>query len=139
MLRNESFVEAKDHLKEAKGLYHQALVEFERAREKKDGALLRDACGKGWLATLEATNALLIKKGIKEEELPRADRGRRYLIYKYADKELRLYYLSLRDSLHIEGYYDGTVSFDEMERYLDDLRLYIEKIEGIGEDYGILV
>lgn len=30
---------------------------------------------------------------------------------------------------HIEGYYDGTLNFDEMEEYLDDLNLYIQKIE----------
>lgn len=117
------------HLEEAKRLYQKALEEFERAKEKNDGIVLRDACGKGWLATIEAANALLVKKGIKDEELPRAERGRRYMVFKYGDKELRLLYLSLRDSLHIQGYYDGTLNFDEMEEYLNDLNLYIQKVE----------
>ena len=53
------------------------------------------------------------------------------MVFKYAERELRLYYLSLRDALHIQGYYDGTLSFDEMESYLDDLDLYIQKVEGL--------
>ena len=119
----------EEHLEEAKKLYQKALEEFERAREKNDGLVLRDACGKGWLSTIEAANALLVKKGIEDEELPRAERGRRYMVFKYGDKELRLLYLSLRDSLHIQGYYDGTLNFDEMEEYLNDLNLYIQKVE----------
>jgi uncharacterized protein (UPF0332 family) len=122
-------VSVDGHLEEAKKLYQKALEEFERAREKNDGVVLRDACGKGWLATIEAANALLAQKGIKDEELPRAERGRRYMIFKHGEKELRLLYLSLRDSLHIQGYYDGTLNFDEMEEYLNDLNLYIQKVE----------
>ena len=49
----------ENHLKEAKKLYQKALEEFENAKEKKDEIVLRDACGKGWLSTIEATNALL--------------------------------------------------------------------------------
>jgi hypothetical protein len=119
------------HLEEAIKLYQKAIEEFEKAKEKKDGMVLRDACGKGWLSTVEATYAILVKKGVKEEELPRTDRGRRFMVNKYAERELRLYYFSLRDNLHVVGYYDGTLDFDEMGRYLDDLNLYIHKVEEI--------
>ncbi len=51
------------------------------------------------------------------------------MVFKYGDKELRLSCLSLRDSLHTQGYYDGTLNFDEMEEYFNDLNLYIQKIE----------
>ncbi|MFQ6057025.1 MAG: hypothetical protein ACE5KE_03945 [Methanosarcinales archaeon] len=122
----------ENHLKEAKKLYQKALEEFENAKEKKDGIVLRDACGKGWLSTIEATNALLIKKGVKDEELPRSERGRRYMVFKYGGKDFRLLYLSLRDSLHIQGYYDGTLNFEEMEEYLEDLNFYIKKIEELN-------
>ena len=54
------------------------------------------------------------------------------LVFKHTDRELELLYLSLRESLHIEGYNDGSLSFDEMERRLDDLNLYIQKIESLG-------
>jgi hypothetical protein len=122
------------HLKEAKMLYQKALEEFEKAKENNDGVVLRDACAKGWLSTIEATYALLVKKGVHEEELPiSGDRGRRYMINKYADGELRFIYFSLRDNLHIMGYYDGALDFEEMEGYLDDLKLYIQKVEELEE------
>jgi hypothetical protein len=90
---------------------------------------LRNICSKAWLSAVEATNAFFLKKGIKEEELPKIDRGRRYMVFKYADRETRLLYFSLRDSFHIEGYYEGTLNYDEIEKYLDDLNLYIQNIE----------
>jgi len=122
-----------EHLTEARKLYRKALEEFHRAEAGKDGTLLRDACAKGWLSTVEAANALLVKSGVREEELPQAERGRRYMVFKYGAKELRLLYSSLRDNLHIQGYYDGTLNFDETKVYLDDLDLYIQKIEELGE------
>lgn len=125
---------AKKYLDEAKKLHRKAAAEFVRAKEKGDGVILRDACGKGWLSTVEAANALLVKRGVKEEELPRTDRGRRFMINKYAEGELRLYYFSLRDNLHIEGYYDGSLNFDEVDRQLEDLNLYIKKIEELKPD-----
>lgn len=118
-----------EHLTEARKLYRKALEEFYRAETGKDGTLLRDACAKGWLSTIEAANALLVKSGVGEEELPKAERGRRYLLFKYGAKEFRLLYSYLRDNLHIQGYYDGTLNFDEMKEYLNDLDLYIRKVE----------
>ncbi|MBT9159205.1 MAG: hypothetical protein DDT26_00457 [Dehalococcoidia bacterium] len=118
-----------NHLEEAWKLYQKALEEFEKAKEKSDGVVLRDACGKGWLSALEATYALLVKRGVEEEDLPQADRGRRFMVHKYAEKELELYYFSLRDNLHMEGYYNGSLDFDEVQVRLDDLNQYIQKIE----------
>ena len=117
------------HLEEARKLYQKAVEEFEIAREKNDTTYLRDACAKGWLSAIESTNALFVKKGVREEELPGNERGRRYMVFKYAERELRRYYLSIRDSLHIQGYYDGTLNFDEMEEYLSDLSQYMQKVE----------
>ena len=119
----------EDHLEEAKSLYQKAVEEFEKAKDKNDGVILRDACGKGWLSTVEATHALLVKKGVREEELLSTDRGRRYMVYKYAEEELELLYTALRNDLHIQGYYDGTLGFDEVQRDLARLNRYIRKIE----------
>ena len=117
------------HLKEAKKLYQKALEEFEKAEEKSDRVVLRDACAKGWLSVIEATYAFLVKKGVKEEELPKADRGRRYMVNKYFEREFRPYYFFLRDEFHIEGCYEGSLDFDEVQIRLEDLNLYIQKIE----------
>jgi len=120
---------AKKHLTEARKLYRKAIEEFKRAKRENDSALLRDACAKGWLAAVEAAYALMVKKGVKEEELPKADRGRGYMVSKYAEREVRWLYFSLRDRLHIEGYYDGSLSFEEVEKYLEDLDLFIQKVK----------
>ena len=125
-----------EHLIEAKKLFQKAVQEFERAREKQDGTILRDACGKGWLSAVEVTYNFLSKKGIKEEELPKTDRGRRYMVNKYAERELKWLYASLRNDLHIEGYYDGTLSFEEVQRNLADLDLYIQKVEELETQEG---
>jgi len=34
--------------------------------------LLQDGCAKGWLSVLEGLDALLLKKGVREEELPKS-------------------------------------------------------------------
>jgi uncharacterized protein (UPF0332 family) len=127
--RSEKMSTENHHLKEAKKLYQKALEEFEKAKEKSDGTVLRDACGKGWLSVIEATYALLVKRGVKEEELPKGDRGRRYMVNKYFERELKPYYFFLREEFHIEGYYEGSLDFDEVQIRLDDLNLYIQKIE----------
>jgi len=123
-------VRAENHLEKARKLHQKALKEFQKAKEKKDNTILRDACAKGWLSTTEATYTLLAKKGVKENKLPKGgDRGRRYMVDKYAERELRYIYYSLREGLHIEGYYDGALSFAEVQMRLDDLNLYIQRIE----------
>lgn len=119
----------EEHLKEARKLYQKAQQEFERAREKKDSNILRDVCAKGWISAVEAAYALLIKEGVKKEKLPKTDRGRSYMVSKYASREVRLYYFTLRDRFHIEGYYDGSLGLEEVKNYLEDLNLYIQKVE----------
>ncbi len=72
---------------------------------------------------------MLSKKGVKEEELPRFDRGRGYMVFKYAEEELKLLYKALRNDLHVEGYYEGSLSFEEAREGLNRLNLYIQKVE----------
>ncbi|MEA2032294.1 MAG: hypothetical protein U9N41_01770 [Euryarchaeota archaeon] len=129
----ERMSEEQLHLEDAKKLYRKAVEEFEIAREKNDRIFLCDACAKGWLSVIEATYALVLKKGVKEEELHRTDWGRRYMVHRYAEKELELYYFSLRDNLHIECYYERSLDFDEVQIRLNDLKYYIEKIEELEE------
>ena len=64
-----------------------------------DATILGDGCRESWLATAEATRALSVKKS---------------MVDKYAQRELRYIYYSLREGLHIEGYYDGSSGFDEV-------------------------
>lgn len=116
----------------ARELLQAAREEFARAEEAKGGAAvigLRNACGKGWLATLEALNAYFLGQGVSEQELPDNDRRRRYLAARYMDRNLRRAYIDMRQTFHIDGYYEGIVEFDDMPRYLEELEEFIESIE----------
>ena len=122
----------EDHISKARELLDAAQAEFERAKDAKGGAAvtaLRNSCGKGWLAVLEATNAFFVKQDVAEEDLPNTDRGRRYFVARYMDREMRRDFQSLRNTFHIDGYYEGIVEFDDMPEYFDELREFIDRVE----------
>ena len=95
---------------------------------------LRNACGTGWLATLEATNCYFLMQGIPEEQLPDNDRGGKYFVGRYMDRAMRVAFLEMRETFHIDGYYEGTIGFDEMSRYLDELEEYIDSIAAFASN-----
>ena len=115
----------------ARELLQAARDEFDRATEAQGGAAvigLRNACGKGWLATLEAIKVHFLKQRVPESELPDTDRGRRYFAGRYMDRDLAKTYIYLRQTFHIDGYYEGILEFDDLPRYLDELAEFIESI-----------
>lgn len=123
----------EDRIRQARDLLAAARREFELAQEARGGAAvigLRNSCGKGWLAALEATNAFFVKQGVAEEDLPDTDRGRRYFVASNMTREMKRAFIDLRQTFHIDGYYDGNVEFDAMPGYLDELEEYIDQIEG---------
>ena len=121
----------------AKELLQVARDEFARAEEAKGGAAvigLRNACGKGWLSALEATKCYFLMQGVPESELPENDRGRYYFAAQYMDRSMRRAYLEMRETFHIDGYYDASVDFDEMPRHFSELEEYINAIEESGRN-----
>ena len=121
----------------AKELLQVARDEFARAEEAKGRAAvigLRNACGKGWLAVLEATNWYFLMQGVGESQLPENDRGRKYFAAQYMDRSIRRAYLEMRETFHIDGYYDASVDFDEMPRHFSELEEYINAIEESGRN-----
>jgi hypothetical protein len=122
----------QDHIKNARDLLEAAQAEYQRAQQERGGAAvtaLRNACGKGWLAALEAANAFFIKQGTAEEDLPNTDRGRRYFAARYMDRSMRKAFDSLRSTFHIDGYYEGILEFEDMPEYFDELREFIDQAE----------
>lgn len=116
----------------ARELLQAGRDEFARAEEAKGGAAvvgLRNACGKGWLAALEAMNAHFLNQGMAESELPDKERGRRFFVSRYMSREMRRSYESMWKTFHVDGYYEGIVEFDEMPERFDDLEEFIEAIE----------
>ena len=121
----------------ARELLQVARDEFARAEEAKGRAAvigLRNACGKGWLAALEATNWYFLMQGVSESQLPENDRGRKYFAAQYMDRSMRRAYLEMRETFHIDGYYDASVDFDDMPRHFSELEEYINTIEESGRD-----
>ena len=116
----------------ARELLQAARDEFGRAEEAKGGAAvigLRNSCGKGWLATVEAINAHFLNQGVAVSELPDKERGRRFFVSRYMSREMRRNYNDLWKTFHVDGYYEGIVEFDEMPERFDELKEFIESIE----------
>ena len=122
---------ADNRIGRARELLQAAREEFARAEEAKGGAAvigLRNSCGKGWLAALEASYAFLLMQGVSEDALPQKERGRRYFVRTYMDRDMRRAYVDMLQTFHMDGYYDGIVEFDDMPRYLDELEEFIDNI-----------
>ena len=126
-------LEAQDaRLNAARDLLQAAHDEFSRAEDAQGGAAvigLRNSCGKGWLAVVEAINAHFLNQGVPESELPDKERGRRFFVSRYMSREMRRSYNDLWKTFHVDGYYEGIVEFDEMQDRFEELEEFIEDIE----------
>ena len=125
-------------LNPARELLQAARDEFARAEEAQGGAAvigLRDACGKGWLATVEAINVHFLNQGVAESELPDKERGRRFFVSRYMNREMRRNYSVLCKTFHADGYSEGIVEFDEMPERFDELEEFIGAVESsVGQE-----
>lgn len=116
----------------ARGLLQAARDEFARAEEARGGEAvigLRNSCGKGWLAVVEAINAHFLNQGVAESELPDKERGRRFFVGRYMNRDMRKSYSDLWKTFHVDGYYEGIVEFGEMPERFVELEEFIDAIE----------
>ena len=119
----------------ARELLRAARYEFARAEEARGGDAvigLRNSCGKGWLATVEAINAHFLNQGVAESELPDKERGPRFFVSRHMNREMRRSYSELWKTFHVDGYYEGIVEFDEMPERFEELEEFIEAIGSSG-------
>ena len=119
----------------ARELLRAARDEFARAEEARGGDAvigLRNSCGKGWLATVEAINAHFLNQGVAESELPDKERGRKFFVSRHMNREMRRSYSELWKTFHVDGYYEGIVEFDEMPERFEELEEFIEAIGSSG-------
>ena len=122
---------ADDRLNRARELAQAARDEFALAEESRGrNAIigLQNACGKGWLAVLEAAQAYCLLHGIPETELPGTDRGWRFFVGRHMEPGMRKEFNNMRQTFHVEGYYGGIVDFDLMPLYLEELDEFIETV-----------
>ncbi len=121
------------YLKEAKELTKFAEVELKKAKRGKNYVLSRQVCEKGYLALLKIVDAVFVENGIPEEELPKTERGRLHFLTKFTDKEFRKNYEYLRHSLHIDGFHEGILEFEQIKERLQDLKDLIRDIEKLNK------
>jgi len=88
-----------------------------------------DGCDKGWLSYNIALKAFLLKKGLSEDELPKTHRGMRYLLKKYGTDEMTKSYKAICYTLHVEGYYDRSPDYEDVNQALKEIEKFIKKIE----------
>lgn len=127
----------RSQLEEAKRALELALKELEEYRMDRETLRLRDACEKGWLAALLATDVLLAKHGFKK---PESYAERRTLLRELEKKVPEAAELGLRDRfgargyyLHILGYHEGSLRDEEVAEELEKVKRYIEDVEKLLE------
>lgn len=117
-----------DYLLKSKRLLTVAKREAKKA--SKDSMLLRNACGKAWLSAVEAGKAQFIKKGVKEEKLPKSNRGLFYFMRKYFNKNMRKNFNYFYSFFHIRGYYDEEkIDLNEFKESIEYLEEFIQGVE----------
>jgi hypothetical protein len=122
---------ADNRLIRARELAKAARDEFARAEDARGREAvigLQNACGKGWLAALEAAHAYFLSLGIPEAELPGTDRGWRFFVGRHMEQSMKKEFNDMRLTFHVDGYYGGIVDFDDMPRHLDELDEFIETV-----------
>ena len=127
---------ADNRLQRAREYARAAREEFARAEEAKGREAvigLQNACGKGWLAVLETAQAHFLSRGVPEAELPRTDRGWRFLVGRHLEPGMKREFQYMRQTFHVDGYYGGVVDFDLMPMHLDELDEFIETVAGWPE------
>ncbi|MEM2935801.1 MAG: PaREP1 family protein [Candidatus Bathyarchaeia archaeon] len=127
----------KGYLSEAKKAVAAASVEYEESIKKGDLMKLRDACEKAWLATLKATDALLEAHGLGAGE---TYKDRRNKLWKLKETERAVEDLGIYDRfnarmmiLHLQGFYDGEVSYEQFKDEIEKVEKYIDEIEAIAK------
>ena len=122
-------------LEEAWRALKLAFEELERYRRDREPLRLRNACEKGWLAIVLATDVLLANFGYRR---PESYSGRRRMVKDLEAGNPEIAKVGLRDRfgargyyLHIQGYHEGTLSYVEVEEELRKVEDYIRDVEKI--------
>jgi len=125
------------YLSEARKAVVAASVEYEESVKKGDIMKLRDACEKAWFATLKATDALLEAYGLGAGE---TYEDRRNKLWKLKETERAVEDLGIYDRfnarmmiLHLQGFYNGEVSYEQFKDEVEKVGRYINEVEAIAK------
>ena len=128
-------LDALSKLHEAKEILAKAFQELAEGVKKGDPLKVRDSCEKGWLASVTAVDAWLIKHGYDEAKT-HIDRRRK--LRELAGKITEVSRVGLYDRiearrsiLHNDGFYSGILTPKETEEELKKVKRIIEDVEGL--------
>ena len=120
-------------LEEARRILFKAFEELREGVRSGDVLRIRDACEKGWLATVKAVDALLLSYGF-EESKTHVDRRRKLRdlskkVRKVAELGIYDRVEARRSTLHSDGFYSGILTHEEVEEELRKVEKLIEDVD----------
>ncbi len=125
------------YLAEAEKFYNVALEEFDRWRRDRRDEIIRDATEKAWNAVLQATNALLMAKGVEEDRI-KSHRERRLELARLEATNPKIKEMGFRDrfsarehQLHMLCFYEGEYLPEDVKDNLEKVRRYIEDVKAL--------
>jgi hypothetical protein len=128
-------VDAPSKLREAREILARAFQELAEGAKSNDSLKVRESCEKGWLATVKAVDALLIKYGYGEAKA-HADRRRK--LRELASKVAAVSRLGIYDRVearrsvpHGDGFYGEVLTPEEAKEELKKVGELIEDVEGL--------
>ena len=126
-------LEAFSVLEEARRILSKAFEEFREGVKSGDVVRVRDACEKGWLATVKAIDALLLSYGF-EEARTHVDRRRKLRdlskrVHEVAELGIYDRVEARRSTLHSDGFYSGILTHEEVEEELRKVEELVEDVE----------
>jgi uncharacterized protein (UPF0332 family) len=126
-------LEAFSVLEEARKMLFKAFEELREGVKSEDVVRIRDACEKGWLATVKAIDALLLSYGF-EEARTHVDRRRKLRDLSRSVREvaeLGIYNRveARRSTLHSNGFYSGILTHEEVEEELRNVEKLVEDVK----------
>ena len=126
------------YLEDARNLFYEAIKELERGKGAEDTYALRDAAEKAWGAMVQATNALIRKRGFPQ---PKTHRERRILLSTLEQLDPHIEALGLRDrfsarekTLHEDCFYERICPIESLEKEIKEkVKSYIEDVERMSQ------
>jgi len=120
-------------LEEARRTLSKAFEELREGVKSGNVLRIRDACEKGWLATVKAVDAMLLSYGF-EEAKTHVDRRRKLRdlsgkVHEVAELGIYDRVEARRITLHSDGFYSGILTHEEVEEELRKVEKLIEDVE----------
>jgi len=118
----------KKYIEEAKKYFQIAVDEIQKSKQNGDIQYAVNGCEKGWLAFNIALDGYFVKNGIIVKGIPKTHKGKKLLLKKLGDNDIRNLYFKAMTILHIFGFYDRNPEFDEVDETLNDIKKLIDKL-----------